>query len=141
MKRFVRLVCLLLVFASMAAIPAYAQEATSRASDYISSYRAYCTKNSTGTISVSYQVIGTRTMDKIGATTIKVQYSSDQVNWSTAKTFNSYNYSSMMDTNSAFHGGVVTCTVPTGMYYRAYVVFYCAKDNGIAQRYYYTDII
>ena len=44
MKRFLRLVCLLVVFATLAAIPAYALEATPRASTELSSYRAYCTK-------------------------------------------------------------------------------------------------
>ena len=141
MKRFIRLICLLLVFASLAAIPAYAQEHSARASDYISSYQAYYTKNSSTSLSVSFDIIGTRTMDEIGATTVKVQYSSDQVNWTTHKTFTSSSNSSMTETNTGAHACMLTCTVPSGKYYRSKVTFYAAKDNGFAERYYTTEII
>lgn len=141
MKRFVRIVCLLLVFASLASITAYAQEQATRASSYLSSYRAYCTKTSSTTVRVTFQVIGTDTMDEIGAKTIKVQYSSDQVNWTTAKTFNSSSYSSMIDYNTGMHGTELSCTVPSGKYYRAEVTFYASKGNGFGERYYTTGII
>ena len=141
MKRFIRLVCLLLVFASLASFPAYAQENSSRASSYLSSYRAYCTKTSSTTGVVSFQVIGAGQMEEIGAKTIKVQYSSDQVNWTTAKTFRSSSYSSMIDYNTGMHGAELSCTVPSGKYYRAEVTFYAAKDGGFGERYYTTGII
>lgn len=141
MKRFIRLVCLLLVFASLAAIPAYAQENSARASLYISSYRAYCTKVSSTSVGVSYQVVGTTEMDELGANTIKVQYSSDKVNWTTAKTFKKANYPSMIEYDTSMHGGVLYATVPSGKYYRAYVEFYSEKDGGFAERSYYTAII
>ena len=141
MKRFIRLVCLLVVFATLAAVPAYAQEQTARASAYLSSYGAYCTKNSSTSISVSFQVMGTERMDKIGVTTVKVQYSSDQVNWTTHKTFSSSTTSGMTDTDTGYHAGILTCTVPSGKYYRAKVTFYAEKDGGFAERYYTTGII
>lgn len=141
MKRFIRIICLFLVFASLAAVPAYAQEQSARASLYLSSYRAYCTKTSSTTVVVSFHVIGTGLMDEIGANTIKVQYSSDQVNWTTAKTFTKANYSSMVDYDTSMHAAELTATVPSGKYYRAYVEFYAEKDSGFAERYYYTEII
>ena len=141
MKHFIRLVCLLVVFATLAAIPAYAQEQSTRASDYLSSYGAYCTKISSTSVGVSYLVIGTGTMDEIGANMVKIQYSSDQVNWTTAKTFYKSSYPEMTDTNTGSHSAVLSCTVPSGKYYRAYVEFYSAKGNGFAERYYYTEII
>ena len=141
MKRFIRLICLLVVFTSLATIPAYAQEQSTRASAYLSSYRAYCTLNSSTSITVFYQVIGTGIMDEIGAKKVKVQYSSDQVNWTTAKTFYQSSYSDMPDTNTGSHTHTLTCTVPSGKYYRAYVEFYSAKDDGFAERYYYTPVI
>lgn len=141
MKRFIRLVCLLVVFASLAAIPAYAQEQSARASDYLSAYGGYCTKTSSTTVVVTYTVIGTGTMDEIGANKVKVQYSSDKTNWTTAKTFYKSSYPSMTITNRAVYAAELSCTVPSGMYYRAYIEFYSAKDGGFAERYYYTDII
>ena len=141
MKRFLRLVCLLVVFATLAAIPAYAQETTPRASTELSSYRAYCTKTSSTTLVVSYHVIGTTALDEIGANTIKVQYSSDGVNWSTAKTFQKASYPSMVNYGVSGHAGTLTATVPSGMQYRAYVVFYGEKDGSSTTRFYYTPII
>ena len=141
MKRFVRLVCLLLVFASLATIPAYAAENSTRASAYLTGYRAYCSKASSTSIAVSYQVIGTGMMDEIGANKIKVQYSTDKTNWTTAKTFYKSTTPSIVDHNTSAHGGVVYATVPSGKYYRAYVEFYAEKDGGSSERYYYTAII
>ena len=141
MKRFLRLVCLFVVFASLAAIPAYAQEANTRASTELSSYRAYCTKISSTQVVVSFQVIGTTALDEIGANTIKVQYSSDGVNWTTAKTFRKANYPSMVDSNTSMHAGTLTANVPAGMQYRAYVEFYGEKDGGLTVRSYYTAVI
>lgn len=141
MKRFIRLVCFLVVFASLAAIPAYAQEQSARASDYLSAYGGYCTKTSSTSLIVAFQVIGTGLMDEIGANMIKVQYSSDKVNWTTAKTFYKSSYPSMTITNKGAYSTEFSCTVPSGKYYRAYIEFYSAKGNGFAERYYYTDII
>ena len=141
MKRFIRLICLLLVFASLSAIPAYAQDPSPRASNELSSYRAFCTQLSSTSVGVGYQVTGTGLMDEIGVNTVKVQYSSDKVNWTTAKTFQKTNYPSMIAYNTGAHSGTLTATVPSGKYYRAYVEFYAAKDNGQSVRYYYTEII
>jgi len=141
MKRFLRIICLLLVFASLAAIPAYAQEVTSRASTELSSYRAYCTKVSSTQVSAFFQVIGTTALDEIGANTVKIQYSSDGVNWTTAKTFRKADYPSMVDYNTSMHGTTLTATVPSGKQYRAYVEFYGEKNGNLTVRSYYTAII
>lgn len=141
MKRFLRLVCLFVVFATLATVPAYAQEANPRASTELSSYRAYCTKVSSTRISVVFQVIGTTALDEIGANTIKVQYSSDGVNWTTAKTFRKATDSVLMDYNSGAHSQEVFATVPSGKQYRAYVEFYGEKDGSSTTRFYYTTVI
>ena len=141
MKRFLRLVCLLVVFATLAAVPSYAQEVTPRGSNELSSYRAYCTKTSSTTLVVSYHVIGTTALDEIGANTIKVQYSSDGVNWSTAKTFQKASYPNMVNYGVSGHAGTLTATVPSGKQYRAFVEFYGEKDGNSTTRFYYTPII
>lgn len=141
MKRFLRIVCLLVVFATLAAIPAYAQEVTPRGSNELSSYRAYCTKKTSTSVVVSYQVIGTDALDEIGVNTVKVQYSSDGTNWTTAKTFQKSVYTSMVDSGTSMHAGTLTATVPSGMQYRAYVVFYGEKDGNSTTRFYYTTVI
>ena len=141
MKRFIRFVCLLLVLATLAAIPAYAQKQSTYASRYFSSYRAYCSKVTSTSIAVSFQVLGMDAMDELGANIIKLQYSSDKVNWTTAKTFTKANYPSMIETDTSMHTGVLYGNVPSGQYYRAYVEFYAKKGISFAERYYYTEII
>ena len=141
MKRFLRLVCLLVVFATLAAVPSYAEEVTPRASNELTAYRAYCTKKTSTSVVVSYQVLGTDALDEIGANTIKIQYSYDGVNWTTAKTFRKTAYPSMVDHNTGMHAGTVTATVPDGNRYRAYVEFYGEKDGNSTTRFYYTTII
>ena len=141
MKRFVRFICLFVVIATLAAVPAAAEEVTPRASHYLAAYRAYCTMNSATSLTVSFYVLGAGLMDEIGVNLVKVQYSSDQEHWTTAKTFRKAEYPNMTIYNDACHGDMLTCTVPAGYYYRAYVEFYAAKDNGFAERFYYTGTI
>jgi len=141
MKRFIRFVCLVLVFATVAAVPAHAQEQTPRASQYISLFRAYCTRTSATTLDVTIYIMGTDIMDEIGANKIKVQYSSDKVNWTTARTFTKDIYTRMVDYNTSAHGTDIFCVIPAGKYYRAYIEFYAEIDGNFAERYYYTDII
>ena len=141
MKRFIHLVCLFVVFATLVAIPAYAQEVSPRGSNELSSYRAYCTKISSTQVVASFQVLGADILDEIGANTIKVQYSSDGVNWTTAKTFRKASYPSMVDYNTSMHAEELTATVPSGKQYRAYVEFYGEKDGNSTTRFYYTAVI
>lgn len=141
MKRFLRLVCLFMVFATLAAVPSFAQGVNPRGSNELSSYGAYCTKTSSTTVVVSYQVLGTDALDEIGVNTVKVQYSSDGVNWTTAKTFKKANYTSMIAYNTGAHAGTLTATVPSGKQYRAMVEFYGEKDGSFTERTYYTAII
>ena len=141
MKRFIRLVCLLVVFATLAAVPAYAQAENARGSAYICAYRSYCTQVTSTSVAVFFHILGTGIMDEIGTTEIKLQYSSDQVNWTTAQTFTKADYPIMTAMEDFSHAAEVIGTVPAGKYYRAYVEFYSAKDNGFGERYYYTEII
>ena len=138
MKRFVRLVCMLVVFSVLIAIPVYAEEQSTRASSYFASYRAACTKKTTTTLSVGFQVISVGPMDELGASQIKVQRSSDGENWTTVKTFSKANYSSLTDTDTAFHGASVTCTISSGYYYRAVVTLYAKNGSGTGYKTLYT---
>lgn len=141
MRKFIRIICLLLVVTSLVSVPAYAREQSERASLFFSAYRAYCSAASSTEIEVCFNVIGTGIMDEIGASEILVQRSSDQVNWTTVKTFSRANYSDMVVTNRGAHGATLSCTVASGFYYRAYVTFYASNSSGYGEKYYYTEII
>lgn len=138
MKRFVRLVCVLVVFSVLIAIPAYAEEQSTRASSFFSAYRAYCTKTSTTSLSVYFQVIGVGIMDELGASQIKVQKSSDGENWTTVKTFSKASNSGLIDDDTGYHSATVSCTISSGYYYRAVVTLYGKNSAGTGYKTYYT---
>lgn len=141
MKKFIQIICLLVVISTLVAIPAYATEQSERASLYFAAYRAYCHAASSTTIEVSFNVIGASVMDEIGASEILVQQSSDQINWTTVKTFSRAYYSEMIATNRGTHGATLSCNVDSGYYYRAFVTFYAKNSSGFGEKYYYTDVI
>ena len=141
MKKFVRIVCLLVVVTTLVAIPAYATEQSERASLYFSAYRAYCYAASSTKIEVNFYVVGAGVMDELGASRILVQRSSDQTNWTTVKTFSRAYYSDMIATNRGTHGATLSCNVDSGYYYRAYVTFYAENSSGYGEKYYYTEVI
>lgn len=141
MKRFIRLVCLLVAIVMLVAVPSYAEGLSQKASSYFSAYRAYCYAASSTRIEINFTVIGVGVMDEIGASQILVQRSSDRTNWTTVKTFSRSNCSDMIATNTGFHGATLSCDVASGYYYRAYVTFYAENSSGHGEKNYYTEII
>lgn len=141
MNRFVRFVSLLLVFSILIAVPAYAVDQSQRASHFFTAYEAYCYKASSTELRVYFTVIATGGMDELGASSIKIQRSSDGTNWTTMKTYTKENYSQMIDTDTACHGAYISYTATSGYYYRAHVSFYAKNSSGTGQLYYYTEKI
>lgn len=141
MKKFVRIISIILLLVTIITIPTYALDQEGRASLYFSSYRAYCYLASSTTLEVNFTVVGAGVMDEIGASQILVQQSTDQTNWTTVRTFSRYYDSGMIDTDAAYHGTTLSCTVDSGYYYRAYVTFYAKRDSGYGEKNYYTEIV
>lgn len=132
MKQFVRLVCLILVFAMLLAMPVYAAEtADPRGSNYFARFSTYFWHTSGYNYQIWFEVTAVGTMDELGVSEIEVEYSTDEVNWDSAATFYKANYSQMVDkSGSTAHAGYVPYTCTSGYYYRARVVLY-AKDDGV----------
>ena len=141
MKRFIRIICLVIVLSMVTAIPAYATDQSQRASNFLAAYRAYCYRASTTDLKVYFSVIATGFMDELGTSSIKVQRSSDGTNWTTMKTYTKENYPQMIDTDASFHSGYISYTATAGYYYRAYVTFYAKDSTGIGRIFYYTETI
>lgn len=135
MKRFVRAICLLLVLSMALTIPALAAE--SRASHFFMSSSVYLCNVSGKSFEAWFEVTGVRTMDVIGAKTIKIQRSSDGTNWTTMKTFSKDSYPSLVDTNTGTHAAGVSYTGSSGYYYRAYIQLYAKSgvNTGTMDRY------
>lgn len=137
MKRFARIVCLIIAVSLIVAVPVLADQ-TERASNYFSSYKAYCYEKSSTELGVYFSVAAVDTMNELGASLVKVQRSSDGINWTTVKTFKKSMYPQMIDTNTGFHGTTLYCTKTSGFYYRAYVEFYAKNSTGTGYLYYYS---
>ena len=142
MKRFIRCVSLMLVFALLFTVPTYAAEGRAvEASDYFTYTNAYLSKTSGTTFGICFLVTGTGTMDEIGVSYIKLEVSSDDSNWSPIAHYYPSGNSIMMDYNSAGHAGNITYTGQQNMYYRAWVEFYAEDDTGSGTKSYYTSSI
>lgn len=140
MKHFLRLICLLLVCATICSIPAYAAENTARGSDYFMCRSCYLWKTSSTQFQVWFDVTAMSGMDELGVSTIIVQRSADGEDWENMQTYRKANYSSMICKNTAAHASYVTYSgAQTGYYYRAYVCFYAKNSAGTAEYISYTS--
>lgn len=143
MRRFVRLVCLILVFASVATIPVFAAETSEpRASNYFAYGSAYFTVASSTKLEIWFDVTAVGMMDELGASKIVLERSTDGVNWSPVKTYYKASYSQMVDDDGAFmYSASVPYTYSSGYYYCATVTLYAKQGNGSATSTVTTDIL
>ena len=142
MKRFSRLICMMLTAVMLLAIPATATEnAEPRASSFFGSTDVYLYKTSSTQFQAWFEVSALGIMDKVGASEVKIQESSDDENWTTVKTFSMAHYSNMIDENSGAHASYVTYTGTTGKYYRAKITLYAENSTGFGERIRYTSSI
>ena len=110
-----------------------------QSSDYLDSYRATVVAQSGGRIVVLVDVSGCGIMDEIGANTIYLYESQDNVNFYRVGTFNHNNYPAMMASNTSdYYDTPVSYSGTPGYYYRASVYVYAGKDGGGDQRNYLT---
>ena len=131
MKRFTRCVCLLLVCVMMLSTTAFAAEtADSRASNFFMASSVYFWNTSGRNYQIWFDVTAVATMVELGTSKIQLQRSTDEVNWTTFRTFYPDDYPQMIDTNTVQHGGCVSFTATTGYSYRAIVTLYAKNSSG-----------
>lgn len=142
MKRFLRLVSMLLVMAMLMAVPALAADATPpRASAFFHMTSTYLYKTTGANFEVWFDVVAVERMDQIGVSEIRVQRSLDETNWQTVKTYTPEYYSQMIAENTAGHADCVTHIGTNWYYYRAMVVFYAKDERGTGELVRYTQTI
>lgn len=128
MKRFVRCICFVLAIAMVLTVPAFAAETVEpKSSSFFISSSVYLCNVSGNSFEAWFEVTGTDTMNTIGANFIKIQRSSDGVNWTTVKTYAKENYLYLVDNNTICHAAGVSYTATGGYYYRAYIELYAKK--------------
>lgn len=138
MKRFVKLVALLLALVTALTLPA-AAAAEPRASNFFGSSNVYLYQTTEKQFQVWFTVTATGTMDELGVSAIKVQRSADGTNWSNMRTYTKEDYSTLICGNTAFHSSYVTYTGTPGYYYRAKITLYATNDEGIGSLTRYTS--
>lgn len=142
MKRFVRLVCALLIVSTMMVIPAVAAETeNTRASGYFMSRLGYLHQTHPTIFQVWGEVTAVGLMDKLGMSSVTIQRSSDNNNWTDMKTYTKDTNTSMVGSNTAQHSAYVTYVGTAGYYYRAKIWFYAKKGTGTAEYSYTTGSI
>ncbi len=144
MKKFVRLVCVILVCGLLLAIPTQAENvATQKGSAFFSSYGTDLYKTTSSSFQVWFDVVSNvYAMDVLGASEIVIYRSADQQSWAHMRTYRMSVYTTMVDQNTSYHASYVTYSGTTsGYYYRARVTFYAKNSTGIGERDVYTEII
>lgn len=142
MKRVSRLICMLLAAAMLLAMPAAAAEnAEPRASSFFGSSDVYLYQTSSTKFEAWFEVTALGIMDKLGASEIKIQESTDNENWTTVKTCTMSGYSNMICNNTGSHASYVTYTGTTGRYYRAKITLYAENSTGTGTWIRYTSSI
>ena len=129
MKHISPIICTVLAVIMLFTVPVSAMENTdSRASSFFGSSSVYLYQTSSTTFQAWFEVSALGVMDKVGASEIKIQKSSDNENWTTVKTCTMANYSNLICENTGFHASYVSYTGTSGYYYRAKITLY-AKDG------------
>lgn len=142
MKRISRIICILMATVMLLTVPAAAAENVEpRASSFFMSSDVYLYQTSSTKFEAWFEVTALGIMDKVGASEIKIQESSDDENWTTVKTCTMDSYSNLIDENSGAHASYVTYTGTTGKYYRAKITLYAENSTGTGTWIRYTTSI
>ena len=134
MKRFTQAVCVVLVCAMFLSTAAFAAAPVQpRASNFFGASSVYFWHTSGNNYQVWFDVTAVGTMQKLGASKIRVQRSTDEVNWTTDATYNMEDYSQMTKSNTGKYANYVTYTATTGYSYRAVVTLYAKNSSGTGE--------
>ncbi|MGM9603373.1 MAG: hypothetical protein ACI3W5_17530 [Faecousia sp.] len=128
-----RIVAILLAFVLIAPSSAFAattEQAQPYGSYYLTSYSAYVYVTASGEVQVWFDVMGTNTMDEIGALLIMLYESSDGTNWTVVKKFYHDRTSGMLFENDYYVSSHVSWAGgSTSKQYKAYVCVWAGKDG------------
>lgn len=141
MKQFMRLVALVLVLATVMAVPVWASAAEERASQFFMSSNVYLHKETSTTFLACFSVTAMGEMDELGAKSIKIQRSADGSDWLTVRTFSKDYDTHLICSNTSSHATYVSYNGSTGYYYRALITLYAKNDEGTGEWHRYTSSI
>ena len=141
MKRFSQLICMLLVLSLVFVTPVSALDGSTWGSNYFSSILSYLHPTSSLQFQAWIEVEAVGLMEELGASSVTIQRSTDNSNWTNVRTFTKESYPQLVGENKIGYENYVTFTGVSGNYYRAYVIFYAKRGNGTAEYEYTTESI
>ena len=142
MKRFLRSICVVLIFVILFSPVVHAAEnSNTRASHFFVRHTTFIEQITTRQFEAWFSVVAVTQMDELGVKKITVQRSSDGENWTSMKTFEKEDYPNMICTNTVSHSGCVTYWGTPGYYYRALVCYYAKDGSNIGQYDTYSDTV
>lgn len=145
MKKFVRVICMILACSLFLAAPAQAASVVEpRASAFFAYHGTDLYKTSTSSFQIWFDVTANAgtSMQELGVSEIVVYRSADQQSWTKMRTYTMGSYSQLVEQNTQSHEGYVTYNyATTGYYYRARITFYAKNSTGIGELDEYTEII
>ena len=125
--RFISILLILSALFSFGAAAAYIPPDSPDASAYISSYSVRILNGGSGKLKVDFDITGTGTMTKLGASCIKI-YKSTGAHIATIWHTDS-GRGGMMGSNTPYHSDVETYIVTPGSYY-VIITFYAKNSSG-----------
>lgn len=140
---FIKIIALCLVLSMVAPVVAngaIVEPALPMASLYIDEYSATISAMGFGRVCIDFDIWGTGIMDEIGARSIEVYESSDNVNWTYKQTYSCESYLSMMAEDATHCIYNVSYQGVPGRYYKAYICFWSGKNGGGDNRYMWTNV-
>ena len=138
MKKIKRILCATLAVCMLIGILTTMASATERSSAYLDGYRAFLTAKGSGRVSVTVDVSGTNYMTDIGAETIYIFESTDNVDFTMVATYEAEDYPDMMGSGSFYYETPIIHQGTAGRYYIAVVEVYAARNGGSDSREYTT---
>ena len=135
-KTFVRICAAILVLCMVSSLPTFAASATNRpesesvlrASEYISSFAIDVTREWNGQLAITFSVIGTGRMSRIGAKSIEI---SEKVgnSWNEVVSYDQYD-SGMSKTNTVTYANTIFFNGEIGTKYRIVVTIFSQGSTG-----------
>jgi len=138
MKKLKRFLCTALAVCMLTGILTTMASASERSSAYLDSYRAFLTAKGSGRVSVTVDVRGTNYMTDIGAETIYIFESTDNVDFTMVATYEVEDYPDMMGSGSFYYETPIIHEGTAGRYYFAVVDVYAGNSSGGHTRQYET---
>ena len=138
MKRFTRIFCVFLAVIMLMSFPVNAEDVSPRSSSFFVGYSAFLSEVDAYNFKVYFRVTAKRTMDELGAYTVKVQISDDGEDWATTQTYTKEDYPSFICEDTFLHAYSFNYNGSKGYYYRAIITLYAKDSTGTAKYTVYT---